>query len=96
MVDVKNKLCRCGKARAYFGTAGGKAVCCKQCMLPGMVDAKNKRCRCGQAIPYFGAVGCKAVCCMQCKTPEMISLKKTRRHPNGYEENASDGLKNTI
>ena len=88
MVDVKNKQCLCGRARAYFGVVGGNAVCCKRCMTSGMVDLKNKRCRCGKAIPYFGAVGCNAVCCMRCKTPDMINCRKTQRSPNSYEKNA--------
>ena len=78
MINVKSKLCRCGKARPHYGHAGGIAVCCSQCKMPDMVDVKNRKCQCGKAIPCFGYVDRKAICCQQCKTPGMIKLTNQR------------------
>jgi len=48
MINVKDKLCPCGK-RAYFGEIGTKIPkFCKNCKSEEMVNVKDNKCPCGK------------------------------------------------
>ena len=46
MVNVKAKMCKCGKAQPNFGLkTDAKATCCVNCKTDQMVDIQSKKCR---------------------------------------------------
>ena len=79
MVDVANRRCSCGKCLPYFGTPGGRATHCKECMEQGMVDVRNRRCSCGKCVPSFGMLGGRATHCKECKDEGMVHVGRTSK-----------------
>ena len=75
MVDVKNKICPCGK-HPFFNNPGEKtAICCSSCKTDGMVNVRSKRCQCRKALPIFNNPGEKTpICCVLCKTDGMVDV----------------------
>ena len=80
MVDVKNKKCKCGKARPTYNESGQtKPICCSACKTTTMINVKSKKCKCGKAIPtYNEPEETKAICCKDCKTTTMVDVKNKK------------------
>ena len=78
MIDLKHKLCKCGKARPVFNYDGLKGEYCASCRLDNMVDITSKKCLCGKTRANFNYEGLKAEYCASCKLNGMIDVVSKR------------------
>jgi hypothetical protein len=78
-VNVKNKMCGCGK-QPSFGPPGGKKVHCAGCRVEGDVDLVSKMCStCGETRPTFAPAGTKrALRCGGCRVAGDVDVKSKR------------------
>jgi hypothetical protein len=76
MINVKTKLCECGKAQPTYNYPNfKKAICCIKCKKSGMVNVKDKKCVCGKAIPVYNYENVKPPrYCINCMLPDMIDI----------------------
>jgi len=74
MVNVRSKLCPCGKQPVYNFSGESIGICCVECKKSGMINVKHKLCPCGTR-PSFNHPGeTFGICCVECKKPGMIDV----------------------
>jgi hypothetical protein len=73
MINLRSKLCNCGKSQPLFNFDGLKPEFCSKCKLEGMNDVVNKKCKCGTKA-NFNFKDKKPEFCSKCKLEGMIDL----------------------
>jgi len=76
MLNVKTKLCECGKAQPTYNFPNTKpAICCSKCKKSGMLNIKDKKCLCCKAIPVYNYESeSTPKYCKSCVLPGMIDI----------------------
>jgi hypothetical protein len=86
MVDVKSKMCSCGKRPTFNVPGKKKPICCAKCKTENMIDVVNKRCPCGNQTNFNILGENTGVCCSKCKTDDMIDITHKKcscgKHPS--------------
>jgi hypothetical protein len=79
MINMYDKLCKCGKSASFGLEKDKKPTCCKECKSNDMINIRSTRCFCGKFQPSFGLETDETpTCCSKCKTEEMIDIRSTR------------------